>query len=157
MLFRSWQHIPIVMVSADASEGLQDPLYTPSSKPAHDAYIVKPLRFDLLLNNIGNLLQLKWNYASITDLHRDQSNLIAHIDVPEEKHLEDLVRLASIGHKKGLLNKLQKMESDASAAPQFISEMRTMINTFQFEKIMDYIHALASEQQAPRQANESAI
>lgn len=49
---------PIIMVSADAEEGLGE------SQKLHSAYFIKPIKINDLLDEIKNLLQLQWQYQS---------------------------------------------------------------------------------------------
>src|SRR5690606_331883 len=60
---------PIIMVSADASEGRnQDFMHTPEAPQLHDAYLIKPVRLNLLLDHIGRLLKLSWCYEQTHEL-----------------------------------------------------------------------------------------
>jgi signal transduction histidine kinase/CheY-like chemotaxis protein/purine-cytosine permease-like protein len=79
-------HGPIMMVSADASEGKEQPgagnqqnNYEPSlalHQPLHNAYLIKPVRLPLLLDHIGNLLKLSWLHEHSQTLEPVTNNLL---------------------------------------------------------------------------------
>lgn len=148
---------PIIMVSADASEGRNHHLATHDDKPPlHDAYVVKPVRLSLLLDHIGRLLNLTWRYekqvnsspeSSTLELSpRDPSTstraaaapskLVAVMEFPDEVVLKRLRELALIGHKNGLLQLLVQLAESGQANPGFIAPLTKLANNFQFEKII---------------------
>lgn len=60
--------MPIIMVSADASEGRNQPGQTDPEAPSlHQAYVIKPVRISQLLDHLGRLLQLSWCYEQTDD------------------------------------------------------------------------------------------
>lgn len=126
---------PIIMVSADASEGTDLPLHDHTeTPPLHNAYVIKPVRINLLLDHIGRLLNLVWCYDKQEKVLSPVTR-IQTLEFPAEQHLDDLAHLASIGHKKGLLDKIQILEQTGEASPAFIQELKSLSNSFQFEKI----------------------
>jgi signal transduction histidine kinase len=138
-------HAPIIMVSADASEGKDLPLRDNTEiTPLHDAYVIKPVRINLLLDHIGRLLNLVWCYEK-QDAIPAESNLIGLFEMPADEHLDDIAHLAAIGHKKGLQNKIQALEKSEAAHPAFIQELKKLTTNFQFEKILALVDILDSE------------
>lgn len=134
-------HAPIIMVSADASEGKDLPLRDNTEiTPLHDAYVIKPVRINLLLDHIGRLLNLAWRYEQ-QELIPAEVNLIETYELPAEHHLDDIAHLAAIGHKKGLQTKIQELEKIGAAHPAFIQELKKLTTNFQFEKILALVDA----------------
>lgn len=134
-------HAPIIMVSADASEGKDLPLRDNTEiTPLHDAYVIKPVRINLLLDHIGRLLNLTWRYEQ-QELIPTEINLIETYELPAEHHLDDIAHLAAIGHKKGLQTKIQELEKIGAAHPAFIQELKKLTANFQFEKILALVDA----------------
>lgn len=140
---RSNNHqVPVVMVSADASEGRN----RPESPTLHNGYIIKPVRLNLLLDHIARLLTLDWRFekspeplaATITP---ESETLI----LPAAEHRAALVGLATIGHKKGLLEALHGLRYRSEADPVFVEELVKLTNDFQFEKIIDLIKVTEHE------------
>lgn len=143
---------PIVMVSADASEGRnQFAVHQPEAKeekPLHDAYITKPIRLHSLLDHIGHLLDISWRYEgqAIQEQPLLQAlTLIDAVNFPADEHLDDISHLASIGHKRGLLEKIQQLEVQNLAAPEFIQHLKNLTAHFQFEKIVRWVDGDYSE------------
>ena len=138
---------PIIMVSADASEGKDLPSHHLSEiAPLHDAYVLKPVRISVLLNHIGRLLNLVWCYEKAESNTNPSPELIGALEFPDEQHLDDLVHFASIGHKKGLENKIQEMEQAGVAQTQFMQEIKKLTASFQFEKIVALIDTELTEE-----------
>jgi CheY-like chemotaxis protein len=139
--FRNAQYnSPIIMVSADASEGRNQPQESP---PLHDAYITKPVQLQVVLDQIQILLNISWRYEKKIlpqDIifHRPDIQLL---ELPETEHLDDIVHLASIGHKKGLQEKISYLEQQNLASTYFIQQLTQFTTHFQFEKIIQWIDA----------------
>ncbi|WP_323814928.1 ATP-binding protein [Cellvibrio sp. NN19] len=138
---------PIIMVSADASEGKDLPSHHLSEiAPLHDAYVLKPVRINVLLNHIGRLLNLVWCYEKTKPNANPSPELIGALEFPDEQHLDDLAHFASIGHKKGLENKIREMEEAGVAQTQFMQEVKKLTVSFQFEKIVALIDTELTEE-----------
>ncbi|RYY04528.1 MAG: response regulator [Gammaproteobacteria bacterium] len=131
---------PIIMVSADASEGRNEP-QSQDSPLLHDAYITKPVRLQALLDRIQQLLNLNWRYEQEITAPPIQlsPNKIHSLELPADEHLDDISHLASIGHKKGLLEKIDYLERENLATPEFIQQLKALTNHFQFEKIIKWV------------------
>lgn len=128
---------PIIMVSADASEGKDLPSHHLSEiAPLHDAYVIKPVRINALLDHIGRLLNLVWCYEKIEPDEQPQPmQFISAMELPDEHHLDDIAHLAAIGHKKGLQEKIRELEESGTVQPLFLQELTRLTASFQFEKI----------------------
>jgi signal transduction histidine kinase len=136
---------PIIMVSADASEGTDLPLHDHTeTPPLHNAYVIKPVRINLLLDHIGRLLNLVWCYDKQEAIAPPAVRIEA-LEYPAEHHLDDLAQLAAIGHKKGLLDKIHVLEHTNQASPAFIQELKFLTTNFQFEKIVSLINTELSK------------
>ncbi len=134
-------HSPIIMVSADASEGKDLPAHDNTEiTPLHDAYVIKPVRINLLLDHIGRLLNLVWCYEK-QEAIAPEAQLIGALELPADNHLDDIAHLAAIGHKKGLQDKIQELEKTGAAHPVFIQELKKLTTNFQFEKILALVDA----------------
>lgn len=128
-------HSPIMMISADASEGRNQP-HSQDSPKVHDAYITKPIQLQIVLDKIQELLNLQWQYQSSAKNTVDD---IKVIELPSDDYLDEIVELARIGHKKGLLEKIIQMETAGVASADFLAKLNKLTNSFQFEKIILWI------------------
>ncbi|HOY24445.1 MAG TPA: ATP-binding protein, partial [Cellvibrio sp.] len=72
-------HSPIIMVSADASEGRNQ---SPETPLLHDAYITKPVQLQALLDQIQALLNLQWRYEPATESQPISNSLINTMEYP---------------------------------------------------------------------------
>jgi len=134
---------PIVMISADASEGLDDKdkegLPARLGAQVSQAYLVKPIRLASLLEVIGEQLQLQW----LHDPHPERSAIpvISQLDLERalaavtSHHREELLRLATIGYAKGIEAKLDQMEAQGVSSP-VIQSLRQYAQGFQFASII---------------------
>lgn len=173
-------HGPIMMVSADASEGKEQQSNTEKNsaqeqgevlhQPLHNAYVIKPVRLPLLLDLIGNLLDLTWCYEKAADIptscdapYPDFNSIISHINktpnpVQDRQHiissdkteslnnevLQQLKKLAVIGHKKGLQEYLQQLQQTVANNPsdsQWLQHIQQLSSNFQFEKVIALVDA----------------
>ena len=112
---------PIIMLSANALEHQQAKLQP--LPPAH--YLAKPIRQDLLLNKIGQQLQLEWRYLAAS-----KSNPAPPVSspgfprLPDEQTLTQLRQMAEIGYLSGILESLQQLELAERPATAFIQHVR---------------------------------
>ena len=146
---------PIIMVSADASEGKNQPQESP---PLHDAYVTKPVQLQALLDQIQILLNINWRYEQNTlpqrvDLPRPDIQLL---ELPASEHLDDIVHLASIGHKKGLQEKINYLEQQNLASAYFIQQLMQFTSQFQFEKIIQWIDTEYDEDSEQPETSEKS-
>lgn len=144
-------HQPIIMVSADASEG-KDADIDPDAAPLHNAYVIKPVRVPLLLDHIGRLLNLIWCYEQIPKAQDKEPELIASDKLCSlnDVYLDELARLAAIGHKKGLMERIQHLQNSGiypAAATELLQQLASHSANFQFEKILELIdsYSVANE------------
>lgn len=140
--------MPIIMVSADASEGKELPAtHDNDATPLHDAYVIKPVRIQLLLDHIGRLLKLNWCYEKEHGpIQTSEPQIIATETIGtrelQNSDLDELVRLAAIGHKKGLVEKIQQLQHNGHYSPQdsqLLQQLASYSANFQFEKILELI------------------
>lgn len=142
----SHYHSPIIMVSADASEGRNQPELQDDIK-IHDAYITKPVRLPSLIDHIGHLLAINWRYEEQHNVQHKPSPamvdaaILTTKDFPDDQHLDDIAHLASIGHKKGLQEKIAELNSKNLASKDFIQKLEYFTQNFQFAKIVKWLDA----------------
>lgn len=135
---------PVIMVSADASEGKDSDFSDSDAAPLHNAYVIKPVRVPLLLDHIGRLLNLTWCYEQTIAAAQTESNLIASDKTCtlSDADLDELARLAAIGHKKGLIEKIQQLQNSGiypAAATELLQQLASYSANFQFEKLLELI------------------
>jgi signal transduction histidine kinase/CheY-like chemotaxis protein len=136
----------IIMVSANAHE------YSPGAdgNSPHDAFMMKPVDIQLMLERVGELLGLEWIYEAepvAVTVAEPQGDL----SVDSLHHIEDLYRLGRIGHVRGIEAKLVELEAEDPAAAALTAHLRTLVSNFDLKRYMNVLGALRerSQQSAP--------
>lgn len=136
----AYPNLPVVMVSADASEGRNLLDQGQSESPLHNGYFVKPIRINLLLEHVGQLLALEWRYDQAGGPTEGlQSKRLEGIRLPEPQEIRHLLGLAVIGHRKGLLESLYELKVNASGSEAFYQELIRLTRDFQFDAIKELL------------------
>jgi len=123
---------PIVMVSADAREGL----HRAAAPAAHDGYLVKPVRLQNLLETVGTSLGLTWRYRSARVVESEQSDALGQGVRLPARDRDELCRFAEIGYAKGLSAKLDALAESPEVSAEFIAGMRRLVGDFEFSRII---------------------
>ena len=140
------RRLRIIMVSANAHE------FSPGAdgNSPHDAFMMKPVDIQLMLERVGELLGLEWVYeteAVAVTVDEPTSELSAD----SLHHIEDLYRLGRIGHVRGIEAKLVELEAEDPGAAALTSHLRTLVANFDLKRYMNVVAALRerSQQSAP--------
>jgi signal transduction histidine kinase/CheY-like chemotaxis protein len=131
------QALKIIMVSANAHE------FTVGGEgQPHDAFVMKPIDLQALLECIGTLLRLKWVYempGANTDESGDGS---ATLPAHARHHLDDLYQLGRIGHVRGLQSKLQEIETEHVDNKRFVTQLRGLVANFDLRRFMNTLEGM---------------
>ena len=126
----------IVMVSANAHEfhpgGTED--------ASHDAFIMKPIDMQALLDCVGKVLGLHWIYE--TPMAPQPGTEGTMLPEQSRHHLDDLYQLGKIGHVRGIQAKLQQMEDEDAANKPVASHLRTLIVNFNLKRYMHVVEEM---------------
>jgi CheY-like chemotaxis protein/anti-sigma regulatory factor (Ser/Thr protein kinase) len=133
-------HPKIAMVSANAYE------YTPGGGggPLHDAFLVKPIDIDLLLECVGTLLQLEWVYDAPQVTGNTAATSNPFDKLPEQclAHVGALYELGRIGHVRGIEAKLREIEAEHPANGPFAAQLRGFISNFDLKRYMTVLESM---------------
>ena len=132
------RELKIAMVSANAHE------YSPGGAggPLHDAFLVKPIDIELLLECVGSLLQLEWLYDE------PPAPALAAAQPPDTppvhclQHLGALYELGRIGHVRGIEAKLREIEAEHPANGAFAAHLRGFISNFDLKRYMTVLESM---------------
>jgi hypothetical protein len=132
----------IAMVSANAYE------YSPGGGggPLHDAFLIKPIDIDLLIECVGSLLQLEWLYESPETPTAAQT--VNPFDKPPEQclhHIGALYELGRIGHVRGIEAKLREIEAEHPANGPFAAQLRGFISNFDLKRYMTVLESMQKQ------------
>jgi CheY-like chemotaxis protein len=128
--------LKILMVSANAHE------YNPGGEgQPHDGFVMKPVDMQMLLENIGTVLGLKWRYDAAPADASDQS-LPEMLPQHARHHLDDLYQLGRIGHVRGIQAKLKEIEAEDPDNRTFTTRLRALIANFDLKRYMTVLEAM---------------
>ncbi|MEJ0084261.1 MAG: ATP-binding protein [Pseudomonadota bacterium] len=128
----------IVIVSANAHE------FTPGGvNTHHDAFLIKPIDMERMLECLGLQLNLQWVHEPGTGTagggHGEHGG--ADLPVHSQHHVDDLYQLGLIGHVRGIQAKLREMENDPTNKP-FATRMRTLVANFDLKRYMNVLEGM---------------
>jgi hypothetical protein len=93
-----------------------------------------------MLETIGQLLQLKWQYES-----EQPSAGAARLDSglgPPVQHVEELIQLGQIGYIRGIEAKLDEIYNDYPEHSAFVAQMRALVDQFDLGQYMKTLQTL---------------
>jgi CheY-like chemotaxis protein len=123
----------IAIVSANAHE------FSPGGGEAlHDAFLIKPIEMQRLLECLAQQLGLQWLHESAAGASAADSIDTAALPGHSRHHVDDLYQLGLIGHVRGIQAKLREMENDPGSRP-FATRMRALVANFDLKR---YMHVL---------------
>jgi signal transduction histidine kinase/DNA-binding NarL/FixJ family response regulator len=128
--------LKILIVSANAHE------YEPGGREqAHDAFVMKPVNIQVLLERIGMLLALEWIYETPASRTEPIKDARPADEAPEwsRHHVDDLYRLGSIGHVRGIEAKLREIEAEDAANREFAAHLRQLVTGFDLKGYMNVV------------------
>jgi signal transduction histidine kinase/CheY-like chemotaxis protein/purine-cytosine permease-like protein len=131
---------PIVMISANAEERH----VTPNAIVPHNAYLVKPISNQVLLNTIGDLLDVAWTYGAddARTLYSDkppcelQPATETHDDIPEHRLIRELISYAENGYYKGVKRTLGDITAAGLLSTDQLHAIEQLAENFQFEQLV---------------------
>jgi CheY-like chemotaxis protein len=129
--------LKIVIVSANAHE------YAPGGdkRELHDAFIMKPVDMQALLECIGNVMGLSWIYEPKLTGATDR-RLPALLSSQSLHHLDDLYQLGRIGHVRGIQAKLRQIEAEDAESRPFAAHMRGLVSNFDLKQYMSILEGM---------------
>jgi signal transduction histidine kinase/CheY-like chemotaxis protein len=134
-------HLKIMMVSANAHE------YSSHIGTVHDAFVMKPVQLQQLLEQTGFLLGLKWIYQ--TDAAETEPGApvatVGGLSSRSRHHLDDLYRLGRIGHVRGIEAKLRELELEDSANDAFAARLRSLLLNFDLKRYMNVLENMRAD------------
>ncbi|MDB5517832.1 MAG: hybrid sensor histidine kinase/response regulator, partial [Tardiphaga sp.] len=131
-------HARILMVSASALEAHGTPL----AQPFHDGYLMKPIDIPRLLELIGQLLKIEWQYESdAVPLSYWKPNSGSR---PPVRHVEELISLGQMGYIRAIQVKLDEIGADHPEHADFVSQMRSLVDRFDLDQYMATLKTLHS-------------
>ncbi len=134
---------PIVMISADAAE-LVD---TEREEAPHNSYLIKPIHVRKLLNSLGDLLDIRWEFEQEA---MGRAHLVEQRPAPAppltELHAllpiaqrQELQRLCEIGHIRGIQAKLETLMGRYPEASPLLKRLKASIESFEINAFLELL------------------
>lgn len=133
---------PVAIVSANAfDKGLDNDVGITAAD-----FITKPVRFDELLDWLGQHLQLQWLAAPPPALPPAPA---PDAPLPTRAQLQALHEVVNLGYPRGVQRLLDEIESQRPDCAPWLAPLRALAQGFQFDRMTSLIHdALAKSQPA---------
>jgi CheY-like chemotaxis protein len=123
-------HARILMVSASALEVHGAPL----AQPFHNGYLMKPIDVPRLLELIGQMLKIDWQYEpNSTPAAKWDANINPG---PPVHYVNELINLGQIGYITAIHSKLDQIDKNHPEHAAFVSQMRLLIEHFDLGQYM---------------------
>jgi len=122
------QEAAILVVSAHPD----DPTARFGERPLHDAFLPKPISLHGLIETLGRLLRLEW-----VEMAPRTSDPAAPDHVPDAllPHLDELARLAAIGHLSALRARLSTLAAEAPAIGSYAARVQEAASGFRLDEL----------------------
>jgi CheY-like chemotaxis protein len=130
--------IPIIIVTASASRDDE----AKSLEAGANAFIPKPIKHDILLKSIGDLLSLAWIHGAIVLENAEETGDFV---VPPQDEIEALYQLARLGNMEMIRARAEYLKQlDARYIP-FASRLRQLAESYQSKAITTLLERYGSE------------
>ena len=133
--------IPVIMVSADAEDrqsAANQGGAASVTEQLNDAYLIKPIRDQALLDKIASVLELEWYYhREVISSERSVTTAADSLNwrnIPPAEARE-LQAMAEIGYIGGIELVLQRM-ANAGADERCINQLREYVRNYQFASVI---------------------
>lgn len=142
--------MPVVMVSANA----RDAEFNLQAEGYHNDYLAKPLDFDTLLDTVGRLLELTWQYehiqaeqltSSLEPVSIEDKQVIAKPNITATEYAT-LSALAEIGYLSGFKEKLAELNENYHLPAEINSQLCEYLAMCNFPAIIQYLNELNHEE-----------
>lgn len=136
----AWQDLPIIIVSASTLPRDESQCYQAGA----NAFLPKPLNFELLLRLLEQYLQLKWITVdgvrrSLLTKERSNNTEPTSIVTPTAEELEQLLNLAMQGDIRGVLSQIELWQGDRPELLFFTQQIRPLAEACQLKKLKELL------------------
>ncbi len=135
------KHIPIIAISAHLFKYQQQDILNVGC----DAFLIKPVQIDILLDKIKQLLTLTWVYSSESVLELEKKQTIECLSITTETVLQlspesrrKMKYLASMGDVLELQKQLNMIEKEQGSST-FLTHLKQLIKVFAFDDFIDIL------------------
>ncbi len=127
----------IIMTSASALEAHGTPL----AQTFHDAYLMKPIDIQRMLETVSQMLQMTWTHDGFGETIAAPPPW-SEVRRPPNNHIAELIDLARIGHVRAIQIRLDRISKEHPDCAEFISRMRDTIDRFDLPQFTTTLQSL---------------
>ncbi|HTJ97890.1 MAG TPA: ATP-binding protein, partial [Rhodocyclaceae bacterium] len=121
----------IAIISANAyDKGLENDVGIPNSD-----FFLKPVKIDEVLEWMGRCLTIDWLEVPAPPELPAPEKVTTELLYPPLEHLQALQELANLGYMRGILKKIDEIETLAPEHGEFVTTVRDLARQFQLEAI----------------------
>jgi signal transduction histidine kinase/purine-cytosine permease-like protein/FixJ family two-component response regulator len=149
-------NVPIIIISADANERMQNP----ETDVLNEDFLVKPVDLNLLLNKIGDKLGVKWihqhqaeeqpeiyipmqnNIGEIIDPFQIAPSFVTHLNLQDA--LAQLEQHLSIGYIRGAKQQLMQCKQQFNQYQDIWQQIEQDLQRFDFKRSIQRLHDYAN-------------
>jgi CheY-like chemotaxis protein len=102
----------------------------------HDVFVMKPVDLNLLLDVIATQLGLVWIAHTVQHVDAISSLPSADSEAAAAPFLAELLRLGSIGHVRGITEKLDALEDAVHDMRPLVARLRTLLDAFDMKAFL---------------------
>jgi CheY-like chemotaxis protein len=136
---------PIAIVSGNAfDKGLENDVGI-----AAEDFILKPVRINELLDWLGARLGLEWHEAQSPEVAALPSAQSIEWALPDAQQLHSLDELVNLGYFRGIVRKLDEIESRDESHAGFVNHLRKLARQFQLDAMTRIIRQGLAEKRVP--------
>jgi signal transduction histidine kinase/CheY-like chemotaxis protein len=117
--------------------------YEGPDRNPHDGFLTKPIDIRALLNQVRELLDLKWIFETTPGPPAATALVPAGMRAVPPKHLADLLQLGRIGYVRGIEAKLDEIDDSDPDMAAFTAYLRDLVGRFELARYMSYLETLA--------------
>ncbi|MDP3841667.1 MAG: ATP-binding protein [Oxalobacteraceae bacterium] len=139
------KQVPIIAVSASASGGDKES----SLAAGMNAFLPKPIDFDLLLTQIASLLQLDWTYAAPPAGAAPEQQAPGPLLAPPAQEMAILHRLAREGNMRDIVQRAAHLSELDERYRPFADQLRLLAKGYQSKAILSLVEQHLERSPAP--------
>lgn len=136
----------VVVIASSASVYQAD--QQQSIRAGSQAFLPKPIDFDLLCEHLQRLLGVSWTYQE-DDAPASQPDAMT---LPSPDQLATLLDLAEVGDVAGIQEQLAALERQDRAFLPFTAKLRPLLANFQIVQIQEFLSACCQQNNPPAAA-----
>jgi CheY-like chemotaxis protein len=140
-----WTHVPVIAVTASA--GAEDE--RKSRDAGADAFLGKPVDYDVLMRTIGNLLALTWITEQPAPAPAPGGEDEARMAVPPAEEIEALWQLAQLGNMRRIREQAAYLRGLDPAYAAFAGRLDALAQGYHSKQLAAFVARFRAENTVP--------